>query len=157
MEINGVPLHPLVVHAAVVFVPLAALAAAVLALVPRWRWLVRTPALVLAVVAALSAQVAVLSGDDFMHRLGAHSELVNTHQTWGERTSIAVWVLAAFVLLAWWLLPTTTPVPERRGNPARVPQLVLPLTAALPVLAAAVLVLVFLTGDAGARAAWGDQ
>ena len=31
------PLHPLVVHGAVVFGPLAAVAALVYALVPRWR------------------------------------------------------------------------------------------------------------------------
>ena len=42
MEINGLPLHPLVVHAAVIFGPLAALAALAY-LVPRWRLRLRWP------------------------------------------------------------------------------------------------------------------
>ena len=36
-QINGLPVHVLVLHAAVVFVPLLALGAVVYALVPRWR------------------------------------------------------------------------------------------------------------------------
>ncbi|WP_372727373.1 DUF2231 domain-containing protein [Nocardioides sp.] len=157
MELNGVPLHPLVVHAAVVFVPLAALGALVLALVPRWRWAVRTPTLVLAVVAALSAQLAAFSGEDFMHRLSAHTELVDTHQMWGDRLVIAMWVLAALTAAGWWLLPFTSPLPGRPERASRVPVLVLPMVLGLPVVAIAVLGLVVLTGDAGARSAWGGQ
>ena len=48
MEINGLPLHPLVVHAAVIFGPLAAVAALAF-LVPRWRDRLRWPMVVLAV------------------------------------------------------------------------------------------------------------
>ena len=51
MEINGLPLHPLVVHAAVIFGPLAALAALVYAVVPRWRDRLRWPMVALALVA----------------------------------------------------------------------------------------------------------
>ena len=43
MEIAGLPLHPLVVHAAVVLIPLTALLAVAFAVLPRWRWLVRWP------------------------------------------------------------------------------------------------------------------
>ena len=52
MEFHGIPLHPLVVHGAVVFTPLAAVAALVFVLVERWRELLRWPTAVLAVVAA---------------------------------------------------------------------------------------------------------
>lgn len=41
MEFFGLPLHPLVVHAAVVFVPLAALLVMVFAVFPRHRWATR--------------------------------------------------------------------------------------------------------------------
>jgi hypothetical protein len=37
MELGGLPLHPLVIHAAVVFGPLAALCALGYALLDRWR------------------------------------------------------------------------------------------------------------------------
>ena len=48
MEFHGIPLHPLVVHAAVVFTPLAALSALGFALVERWRGYLRWPTLVAA-------------------------------------------------------------------------------------------------------------
>jgi uncharacterized membrane protein len=56
-----VPLHPLVVHTAVVLVPFAALAAILMA-VPKWRWLARWPALLLTLGATASAYVATLTG-----------------------------------------------------------------------------------------------
>ena len=43
MEINGLPAHMLIVHAAVVFLPLASVLALVYAGVPRWRWATRWP------------------------------------------------------------------------------------------------------------------
>ena len=122
MTINGVPLHPLVVHAAVVFVPLAVLAVLTL-LVPRWRWASRWVALVVVALAAGSVQLAAMTGDDL-------------------------------TLVAFWVLPHTTALRSGRDKDARIPVLVLPVTALLPVLAVAVLILVFLTGDAGARAVW---
>ena len=59
MELNGVPLHPLVVHAVVVLGPLAALTGLAYAFVPQWRWLLRWPLFVLAVVTAVAALLAV--------------------------------------------------------------------------------------------------
>ena len=50
MEINGLPLHPLVVHAAVVFGPLAALAALAYVVLPAWRDRLRWPMVVLALM-----------------------------------------------------------------------------------------------------------
>jgi hypothetical protein len=44
MTFAGLPLHPLVVHAAVVLTPLAALLVVGSAVLPRWRWLTRWPA-----------------------------------------------------------------------------------------------------------------
>ena len=66
MEISGLPLHPLVVHAAVVFAPLAALNALLYAAVPRWRWLLRWPLVVLTLVAVGSALVAAASGESLL-------------------------------------------------------------------------------------------
>ena len=63
MEINGVPLHPLVVHAVVVFVPLAALGALAMA-VPKWRWLARWPTLLVTLGATAATYVATLTGED---------------------------------------------------------------------------------------------
>ena len=51
MEIGGLPLHPLVIHAAVVFGPLGALSALGYAVLARWRDRLRWPMLVLALLA----------------------------------------------------------------------------------------------------------
>ena len=152
MTINGVPLHPLVVHAAVVLTPMAVLAT-ILLVVPRWRWAVRWPALVLAALAAISVQLAAMTGDDLLHRVGS-SALVQTHEMWAGRLQAATWVLAGVTLVAFWVLPHATPVRHGEDREARLPVLVRPVTLLLPILAVAVLVLVVLTGDAGARAVW---
>ena len=60
------PLHPLVVHAVVVLGPLAALTGLVYAAVPKWRWLLRWPLVVLAVVVAVTALTAVAAGEDLL-------------------------------------------------------------------------------------------
>jgi len=83
MELNGTPLHPLVVHAAVVFVPLAAVAVAAY-VVPRWRALLRWPALVLSIGAAASVQLAAMSGDSLKEKVG-RSPLIETHEMWAGR------------------------------------------------------------------------
>lgn len=155
MEINGIPLHPLVVHAAVVLVPMAALAAVAM-LVPRWRWLARWPALVLAVGAAVAVQVAVLTGKDLRESRGLTSPGIESHEQWGERLAVASWVLAVVTVVAFWSLPHVTRLVGGRDRQARVAVLEKPLLVLVPVLAVVVLVLVFLTGDEGARSVWGS-
>jgi hypothetical protein len=152
VTINGLPLHPLVVHAAVVFVPLAALA--VLALtVPKWRWAARWPALAMAVLAAGFVQLAGMTGDSLKRRVGG-SPLIETHETWAGRLQTATWVLAALTVLAFWSLPHVTGLATGRDKAARVAILERPLVVLLSLAAVAVVVLVVLTGEAGARAVW---
>jgi hypothetical protein len=152
MDINGIPAHPLVVHAAVVFTPLAALAAVAL-IVPRWRWVVRWPALVTAAVAAGSVQLAAMTGEDLQHKVG-RSSLIETHEMWAGRLQAGMWVLAGVTLVAFWTLPSVTPLRNGEDKSAPLPILERPLVVLLPVLAVLVLILVVLTGDAGARAVW---
>jgi uncharacterized membrane protein len=143
MEINGLPLHPLVVHAAVIFGPIAALTALAF-LVPRWRVRLRWPMVGLAVVATASIVAAYLTGDNFLeHRpeLGT-SPQVQTHE---DRAGQLLWVTIAFGVIAvasgWFA--------------TRTGALRIVLDVLLGVAAIATLVLVFLTGEAGARAVWG--
>ncbi|MEQ6900068.1 DUF2231 domain-containing protein [Nocardioides sp. YIM 152588] len=145
MEINGVPLHPLVVHAAVVFTPLAALVGIGYA-VPGWRDRLRWPLVVLVVIAAVAVWVAYLSGqtlrtDRFSTATGEFADRLDTHQTWGTRLRGGATAFAALALITVWL--------HDRSGPARVA-----LVAATALAALLTLVLVVLTGDAGARATW---
>lgn len=153
MEINGIPAHPLVVHAAVVLVPLAALAAIAL-VVPRWRAAARWPALVLAVLAALAVQAAVLTGENLEETRGPRSPLIHDHSEWAERLLILWYVTAVLVVVAFLVLPH---VRRATGDvrPGRVAVLEKPLVVVLPLLAVAAIVLVVLTGDLGAQSVWG--
>jgi hypothetical protein len=154
MTVNGIPAHPLVVHAAVVLVPLAALLATAYAVWPRWRWQTRTPAAVLAVVAAASVQLAAMTGDQLKSSLHEDTSLIHTHEQYAGLLQAAMWVLAGLMVIAWWALPHENPLPDKDHREG-VTVLARPLVALLPLASAAVLVLVVLTGDAGARAVWG--
>jgi hypothetical protein len=139
----GLPLHPLVVHAVVVLLPLACLGAIAIAIVPRWDAKYGFLVLACAVVAAGAAFVAMKSGNALASRLGF---VPTQHQ------SIAKWVpwLAALLLIVvaalWWL--------DRSTHGAR--------TTLLKVLAGATIVIalvnlgwVIRAGDTGARTIWG--
>jgi hypothetical protein len=143
MEINGLPLHPLVVHAAVIFGPLAAVAALAF-LVPRWRDRLRWPMVVLSVIATGAIVLAYYSGGDF---LDSKPELrtspqVQTHKELGDQL---LWIGLAFGAVA-----VVTGWVNARSGALRVV-----LDVLLAVAALVLLVWVFRTGEAGARAVWG--
>jgi uncharacterized membrane protein len=156
ISINGIPAHPLVVHAAVVLVPLAILFAAGYAIWPRRRWQTRTPAVVLAIAAAVSVQLASMTGDQLKHRLHENTALIHTHERYAGYLQTAMWVLAALMVLAWWALPHENPLPDK-DHRSGVGALARPLVVLVPVVSIVALVLVVLTGDAGARAVWGTS
>jgi len=144
MEINGLPLHPLVVHAAVVFGPLAAIAALLYVAVPRWRDQLRWPMVALAVIATGAIVTAYFSGHSFLNSKPQlkTSPQVQTHQTRGWQL---LWISLAFGVLA-----IVTGCLHARSGPVRIV-----LDVLLGVAAVVLLVWVFLTGEAGARAVWG--
>ena len=155
MTVNGIPAHPLVVHAAVVLVPLAAVFAAAYAAWPKRRWQTRTPAAVLTVAAGLAVQLAAMTGDQLKSSLHEDTALIHTHAHWAGLMQAATWVLAGLTVVAWWALPHRNPLPDQDHRDG-VRVLAMPLVALVPLTAVAVLVLVVLTGDAGARAVWGS-
>ena len=156
MEIGGLPLHPLVVHAAVVFTPLAVLAVVVFALWPRHRWLSRWPAVLLTLAAAGSVVVARLSGEALVEARPELARLVAEHQ---DRAGLLVpltLVLLALVAVGAWSLGGPSALASGAGaRESRVVALDQVLPALLVVVAVAVLVMVVLTGDSGSRAVWG--
>ncbi len=143
MNIFGLPLHPLVVHAAVVLIPIACLGALAVVLSVRVRdrygWLTAT----FAIAAAGSAIAARLSGEALEASLGA-AEMVATHRSFGE------WITYPTLALAL-LLPAALLL---RGRSAAGWWLTAVLSA---VAAIAGLVLVGLTGHSGATAVWGGS
>ncbi|HEX3221861.1 MAG TPA: DUF2231 domain-containing protein [Nocardioides sp.] len=158
MEFNGLPLHPLVVHVVVVFAPLAALTGIVYAVRPAWRWWLRWPLVISAVIAAGAGVLAAYSGYSLEHMRDLQQlASVRTHQ---HRGSILRWLLLAFLVpagLAAWFLGGPSAVASGWGSrDGRNGTAALALQVFLVLASIVVLVWVFLTGDSGARAIWGQ-
>ncbi|MFT4008988.1 MAG: hypothetical protein QM655_02990 [Nocardioidaceae bacterium] len=156
MEISGLPVHVLVVHAAVVFTPLAVISAILFAVVPKWRYLTRWPTGVLVVVSTVAVWVAKLSGPDLQKDRGLPDALIRTHE---QRGDVLAWVMLGFLVVgAYAVLTLGGPSGLVSGSGARTaaaPWAERVVPVALVVLGIVVLVWVVLTGDAGARATWG--
>ena len=164
MELDGLPLHPLVNDAAVALVPLSVLLGWALALLRSWRWLTRWGALVSTVAGMAALLVTWLSGRDLLDTMIANiptdQPLYETLQTHQDRATLLLWIYVAFtvvVVAAFFLLPAPSGLEDGRmafrGSEARWVGAVLPPT--LVVLGAVSLVWVVLTGHAGAQAAFG--
>lgn len=151
-QINGLPVHALVLHAAVVFVPLLALGAVVYALVSPWRAKIGWAVALLAVIAPVTTFVAKESGEKLYDRLlskglsGKGKEILDQHLGFGTRT---FWFVLALGVVSLLLVGLTM-----RGSLPKVGQIVLGVIAIA--LAAACGYYVFRTGDSGATAVWGS-
>ncbi|HZM80247.1 MAG TPA: DUF2231 domain-containing protein [Candidatus Limnocylindrales bacterium] len=108
-EILGLPAHPLIVHAAVVFGPLLAGVLIAYALVPPFRKYIAWAVVGLGVVAPAALWLARLSGDAFLERqrkAGAGPEFaaqLQQHASFGENASVygtALGVLAILLVVA---------------------------------------------------------
>ena len=105
MEIEslfGLPAHPLVVHAAVVLLPLAALATIITAAVPRSRRHYALLALGVALVSTIAVGLAQQSGESLQERVD-ETQLLEEHTEKGEIVlpwAIAVTIVAAGVAAA---------------------------------------------------------
>jgi hypothetical protein len=160
MEINGLPAHVLIVHAAVVFVPLAAMSALLYALMPRWRWATRLPTVALGAIALGAVIAAYYSGKNFEARFAKNGEPVpggvSLH---AERATVLLWLTIVFfviVLAAVWGLGGPSGLKSDRGARGRHDPLIeWSLTGMVVVLAIAEILMTIQTGDAGANAVWG--
>ncbi|RSM43929.1 hypothetical protein DMB66_52810 [Actinoplanes sp. ATCC 53533] len=153
-QINGMPVHALVIHAAVVFVPLLALVAIAYAVVPRWRTKVGWAAVLLAIAAPATTFVAKLSGEELRERLvadglsGPPLVVIDDHMGFGTLTLYFSLGLAAVTLIMVFL--------TLRRSERRLPRVAeLGLTVIMVALAAVSGYYVFKTGDTGAQAVWG--
>ncbi len=147
--IFGLPVHPLLVHATVVFVPLAVVLVVLAVLWPRFRaWAGPLPAAV-SLVALVLTPLSTASGENLEHSL-PHNKLIEEHAELGDQLlpfTIALFVLAA---LHWWLTRPTT------GDPRRPRALVLGVAVLAVVAAVGTGVQVARIGHSGAKAAWSD-
>ncbi len=145
-QFNGLPLHPLAVHAAVVLVPLAALMGVLFA-VPRTRAWSRLPLLFTSVAALIAVFVSKQSGGPLENTLnlqGAARDLIERHK---ERANVLFVVMIVFTVLA-----VAAYVLTWVSHPS---QLITNVLAVLLVIGAVgVAFQTYRVGDVGARAVW---
>jgi len=161
MELNGLPLHPLVVHAAVILGPVTALTAIAYAVLPRWRWLIRWPMVALAVGTVGTLFVAKLAGHALLEerapdlsrvdiaQITVHQDRANTLLL-VSLVFLVIAVVAALTVGGPSALASGAGARDSRGTAVTAGVLGLVVVGAI-----ALLVLTVLTGDAGARAVWG--
>ena len=142
--IFNLPLHPLVVHSAVVLVPLVAFAALAMSYWPSFSRKYGGPVLILAVIAQLSLFVAKASGEPFQQRLNKEIE---RHADLGEIAPFTFLPLLALLFIRWRMDKSGASV-----GSAQVRRLVSVLLALSAFLA---LVYIYLTGHSGAESVWG--
>jgi hypothetical protein len=152
-QISGLPVHALVVHAAVIFVPLLAVGAIVYALLRRWRPKIGWAVGLLAVIAPVTTLVAKLSGEKLYDRLiaqglnGGAKDLLDEHMAFAGTT---LWWVLALSVVALVLLGLTWRAESKVPRMAEIG-----LSVLVIVLAALSGYYVFRTGDSGAHAVWG--
>lgn len=144
----GLPLHPLVVHAVVVLLPLAALGAVAVAARPGWNRAYAPLVALAALAGAASATVAKLAGDQLEQALFLSEDvraLVADHGRFGLYTVVAAWPFAA--------LAVATALLGRRGSAGRsgVPRAAAVASAVAGLVA---LALTVLAGHSGSTAVW---
>jgi uncharacterized membrane protein len=141
--INGLPVHPLVVHAVVVLLPLAILGTIALVLRPAWRRHYGPLLVACSVLATLLIPVATQSGEALERHVGDPGK----HAQLGDQL---IWFALPLLVLDIALV-----VLDRRGRIGPNPMRVVGVLAVIAALAAGVQV--YRVGDSGARAAWGGQ
>lgn len=155
-NIFGIPAHPLIVHAVVVLVPLAALGAIAVVLSSWARshigWLVAATA----ALDVLLVPLATGSGESLEERVD-ETALVEAHTEMGEQ--LLPWTIAlAVVIVAFMALALLT-----KRRPSGAPSAVwatrtvsLALAVITVIVAAGSLVQVARIGHSGAKASWSD-
>jgi len=148
--IGGIPLHPLVVHAVVVLIPLAALGVIAISLVPKWRS--RFGILVVGVTAFATAMVPVATstGEQLQESRG-ETTLIERHAELGNAALYSAIPLSILAVALWWL-------GRRAEQGAPVPRWLNLLVPALAVVVAVVaIVQMVLIGHSGAEAVWSTR
>ena len=142
-EVWGLPLHPLVIHAVVVLVPLTAVGAVIMALRPRFTKRFGVIVVIGAIVSTVSAFLAKQSGETLARTRPVSGE----HVMAGEVVPLPVLGFAV-LLTVFWLFDRGVP-----GN--RVRPVWLKLLAVVVVAAAvACTYLVVISGHTGALSVW---
>jgi hypothetical protein len=142
--IAGLPLHPLLVHSAVVLVPLVALGALVMSYLPSFSRRHGKIILILAVVAQISVFLAKMSGEAFSEIINKN---VEKHAELGEITPLVTLPMVALIYLRWRM--------DRSGSTFGSVVIRRLTSVALVLASFASIIVIVLVGHSGASSVWG--
>jgi hypothetical protein len=140
----GLPLHPLLVHSAVILVPLVAIGALVMSYLPSFSRRHGKLILIVALVAQVSVFLAKISGEAFSEILDKE---VEKHAQLGEIAPFVTIPMVALIYLRWRM--------DRAGSSTGSAAIRRLTSVALVIASLASLVVIFLVGHSGASSVWG--
>ena len=143
-SVAGLPLHPLVIHGAIVLIPLAAISALVMSYLPSFSRRYGKVTLVIAVFAQASLFLAKMTGEAFEEILDKD---VGNHAELGEIAPFVTLPMVALIYLRWRL--------DRSGATVGSALVRRITSLALIVASLASIVIVVLVGHSGAESVWG--
>ncbi|HTJ38323.1 MAG TPA: DUF2231 domain-containing protein [Dactylosporangium sp.] len=153
-RVLGIPAHPLYIHAAVVLVPLLALAAVLYAVWPASRRHIRWPLVAFALAAPGAVFFAKESGEQFSTNRAFQSpdmkKLITDHEDYADKLFWFILGLAVVALIMAFMIPA-------KGGRAQIkaPSAAQWVASGLAVvLAVASGYYVYKTGDSGAHMVW---
>ena len=141
----GLPAHPLIVHVAVVILPLAAVSLIAIVFVPAWRQSFGWVVMAALVVGVGSSFLAKESGEALAARVGWPTQ----HAQVGDLLPLVAFSLLA-AGMAWFILARR----DRRAGRERTSILTRLIGAAATILAIAAIILTIAVGHSGAVAVW---
>ncbi len=140
----GLPLHPLLVHSAVVLVPLVAIGALVMSYLPSFSRRHGKIILILAVIAQVSVFLAKMSGEAFAEILDKN---VEKHAELGEITPFVTLPMVILIYLRWRM--------DRSGSTFGSVVIRRLTSVALVVASLISIIVIVLVGHSGASSVWG--
>lgn len=151
---GNLPLHPMVVHFAVVFILVTAVAQLAVVVSARFRAWIGWVLPALAVLSAVTAKVAESFGE-ILERHSDRTQAIHEHAELGEKAALFAIVLAVLAIAYW--LTTSTRLPaalDRRVGVLRRRPVVLVVAVLAALAAIAAIVFDVLAGHSGAVAVW---
>lgn len=151
---NGLPLHPLLVHATVIFVPLTAVALLLAVFWPAARRRLGIVVPLLALLDVVLVPVTMWAGESLRDSLGGGPPGVAAHEAYGRM--LLPWVIGVAVVAVgeWvWYRYFDDRITTSSPGAARAVRIVIAIAAV--VVAVGSIVVVFLTGESGSRVVWG--
>jgi len=146
LTIDGLPLHPLVVHVVVVVLPAAVLGLIAVTVRPALRARYDVPVVAALVLGAIAAVLAAKAGEELALVTGISEE----HRFWGE--NLAIGAVLVVVLSA--VTRADAALQRSRGRSVLGPSLQRAADALAALLGVALLVMTVLVGHSGAQAVW---